>query len=193
MYNLLSIDLDWLKTGNQLRSLNKLFFDKVKNTKKIIFGNHHHIILNDLKNVKDINLYNIDDHHDILSESWQVVDIQNNISTHGCWVGNLLQHNRIKKYHWIKNYNSVPSRAGFYDEELLVKNNVNYIVTETLDELQSIEFDHIFICKSIEYTFKEYAGLYDTYLNFCQSFYKDITFERTLYTDMPNARIKFGD
>src|SRR6056300_819658 len=123
MYNLLSIDLDWLKTGNQLKELNKLFFDKVKSVKKIIFGNHHHIILEDLKNLKDIHLYNIDDHHDIASEPWHVNDIKNNISTHGCWVGNLVEQNRIKKYHWIKNFNSVPSRPGFYDEELLLRNN----------------------------------------------------------------------
>jgi len=189
MYNLLSIDLDWLQSGYHLKELNKLFFDKVKYTKKIIFGNHHHIILEDLKQIKNINLYNIDHHHDIVYKDWQVNDIKINRSSHGCWIGNLLEQNRVKKYHWFKNFNSVPVQESYYSEELLLRNSVEFFTFENLYELEFINFDHIFVCKSAEYTYKEFVGTYDVYLDFCKSFFDNITFERKLKIDVPNARM----
>ena len=48
MYNVLTIDLDWLQSHFHLKKLNELFFDKVRNAKKIVFSKHHHMIVKEL-------------------------------------------------------------------------------------------------------------------------------------------------
>ena len=65
MYNVLTIDLDWLQSHFHLKKLNELFYDKVKNAKKIVFSKHHHMIVKELINQNNIVLHNIDHHHDI--------------------------------------------------------------------------------------------------------------------------------
>ena len=95
-YNVLSIDLDWCQSHFHLKQLNRLFYSKIDKAKKIVFGRHHHQIMFDLMNRENIVLHNIDHHHDVQYEDFQIPDIvDNGISTHGCWVGNLIHLGKI--------------------------------------------------------------------------------------------------
>ena len=77
-YNVLSIDLDWCQSHFHLKQLNRLFYSKIDKAKKIVFGRHHHQIMFDLMNRENIVLHNIDHHHDVQYEDFQIPDIVDN-------------------------------------------------------------------------------------------------------------------
>ena len=57
---ILSIDVDWIQSGLHVEQLNKVFFNAVKDVKKIVFADHHHLITTELQDYNDIILHNID-------------------------------------------------------------------------------------------------------------------------------------
>jgi CRISPR/Cas system-associated endoribonuclease Cas2 len=192
LYNLLSIDLDWIQSSHHVKELNKLFFNKIKYAKKIIFANHHHSILFGLENIEKINLYNIDHHHDICYSSWQKNDIENKIASHGCWVGNLLEEGKIIKYHWFKNFNSDPIKDTDDSEKLILKNKIEFLQDEYLEGLQNINFEHIFVCKSVEYISNDFKQIFEVYKDVCNYFFPEKFYENKFNIDVPNAGIFFN-
>ena len=187
MYNVLTIDLDWLQSHFHLKKLNELFYSKVKNAKKIVFSKHHHMIVKELINHNNIVLHNIDHHHDICYKDWQVSDIKRGRVTHGCWVGNLIFERRLKKYYWYKNGNSDVLSVDNFGGNLMMDTDLPFYVEEELHEAEYISnYDLIFVCSSPEYMNEQYSIVYDMYKDMCKDLYKAKTKETRLTPDLPD-------
>ena len=104
--------------------------------------------------IGDINIFNIDHHHDIYySENQAVnVDTEDNYSV-GSWMWLLDKYSLISNYTWIRNHNSSP----YYG----MPTNCNYYEVDTLSYLLNVNFDYIFICKSPHWIPPEYHDLID--------------------------------
>ena len=193
MYNVLSIDIDWIGSYQHLEKLNRLFFSKVDSAKRILFGKHHHQILADLLDHDNINLHNIDHHHDICDKDWQVMNIKNGKATHGSWVGNLMYENKIKEYIWFNNLDSEPLLISHFGSELILQHNIKYIADDHLEISEEIEYDLIFVALSPEYLIdhfgpcKTWLGIYQTYFDYCDCLYNDKTSKLKLCPDLANA------
>lgn len=154
----LSIDLDWVKSSQQLELLNKIIFSGRIN--KFKFGHQHNSIYEYYKSKKDVVLYNVDDHHDMQT------NIMNTVSE--CtWVHHLILNNIVKEYHWIKNLSSIPFKGN--SKDILLK----HYVFQTYDDyefLLDIDFEEAFICLSPEYLDPQLNlyPLFKTYINYCE-------------------------
>ena len=154
----LSIDLDWIKTSQQLEFINKIIFSGKVN--KFKFGFQHNSIYEYYKSKKDIVLYNVDDHHDMQT------NVMNTVSE--CtWVHHLILNNIVKEYHWINNLSSIPFKGK--NKDILLK----HYIFQTYDDyefLLNIDFEEIFICLSPEYLDPQFNlySLYKTYINYCE-------------------------
>ena len=187
MYNVLTIDLDWLQSHFHLKKLNELFFDKIKTAKKIVFSKHHHMIVKELVNEKNIVLHNIDHHHDICYKDWQVADIKRGRVTHGCWVGNLLFERKLSKYYWYKNGDSKVLDVDNFGGNLMMDVDLPFYVKEELNEAEFIkDYDLIFVCSSPEYINNQYNIVYDMYKDVCKNQYMSKTKETRLTPDLPD-------
>jgi len=187
MYKVLTIDLDWLQSHFHLKKLNELFFDKIKDAKKIVFSKHHHMIIQELINENNIVLHNIDHHHDICYKDWQVSDIKRGRVTHGCWVGNLLFERKLSKYYWYKNGNSTVLDVDNFGGNLMMDIDLPYYVEEELHEAEYVNnYDLIFVCSSPEYMNEQYSIVYDMYKDMCNDLYKAKTKETRLTPDLPD-------
>jgi len=190
MFKVLTIDLDYIKSGIHLREVNELFFDKVKTSKKVVFGKHHHLIIRDLWDKNDIVLHNVDNHHDIYYIDWQRTDIQNNKSSHGCWVGNLLHSRKLKSYTWYKNIDSTPIKPNEYGAELLLSYPVEFNVNDdNLTEASYLEYDYLFVCDSPEYMVESFKTVYNIYRDYCKINHPEKFKEARITPDVANARI----
>lgn len=190
MYKVLTIDLDWLQSHFHLKKLNDLFFNKIKDAKKIVFSKHHHMVVSELINQNNIILHNIDHHHDICYKDWQVGDIKRGRVTHGCWVGNLLFERKLLKYYWYKNFNSNTLSIDNFGGNLMMDVDLPFYIEEELYEAEYVnDFDLIFVCSSPEYMIKEYSTVYDTYKDICNDKYKSKTKETRLTPDLPDYPI----
>jgi hypothetical protein len=189
-YNVLSIDIDWCQSHFHLNKLNRLFYDKIDKAKKIVFAKHHHQIIPEIANESNIILHNIDHHHDIQFEEWQIPQIQNGIATHGCWIGNLIQYGKIKKYYWYKNLDSSVDFTDFVSQSV-VNNKLAFSIEDELTEAEKIEsYDLIFVCHSPEYIRSEvWSALYRSYFDCCMALYNSKTTTNKLEIDMKNTPI----
>lgn len=169
---ILSIDVDWVQSGLHVDQLNKVFFTKVNEVSEIVFGDHHHLITENIKS-DNVILHNIDHHHDIVYKDDQVENIKNNIIKSPHWIGNLIHQKKIKEYHWYKNINSQFIRDGYFGEKLLLENDVEFKYYENLDNLINQKFDLLFVCKSPFYTPGEFQILHNTYLEYCRISHSD--------------------
>ena len=159
--------------------------------KKIVFAKHHHQIIPEVVNENNIILHNIDHHHDIQYEEWQIQDIENGKATHGAWIGNLIYLNRLKEYYW---YNNLDSNVNFtnYVSRFVVNTNLPFFIEEELSKAEEIEsYDLIFVCHSPDYLADnwQWGVLYQTYLASCKSLYNSKTTTQKLIPDMRNTPI----
>ncbi len=69
--NVLSIDVDWGISNLHQSLLTRFFYNKSSKVNNIVFANYHHSILEVLPVDTDINLYNVDHHHDVCYQEWQ--------------------------------------------------------------------------------------------------------------------------
>tara|TARA_R100000995_G_scaffold84700_1_gene64351 strand:+ start:461 stop:1009 length:549 start_codon:yes stop_codon:yes gene_type:complete len=155
----LSIDLDWIKTTQQLNFVNQIVFSN--KIQKFKFGHQHNSIYEYYKSKKDVVLYNVDHHHDMQVNSMNTV-------SECTWVHHLIVKNIVKEYHWVNNLSSIPFK-GENVNNILLK---NYLF-QTYDEyefLLNVDFEEVFICLSPEYLDPEYnlQPLYKTYINYCE-------------------------
>ena len=188
-FNVLSIDIDWCQSHFHLNKLNRLFYDKIGKAKKIVFAKHHHQIIPEVVNENNIILHNIDHHHDIQYEEWQIPDIENGKATHGCWVGNLMDFNKIKEYYW---YNNLDSNMNFTDyvSRFVVSTNLPFFIEEELSKAEEIEsYDLIFVCHSPDYVTSSWGVLYQSYFDCCKALYNSKTTTQKLIPDMRNTPI----
>ena len=189
-YNVLSIDIDWCQSHFHLDELNKLFYSKIGKAKKIVFAKHYHQIVPEIVNENNIILHNIDHHHDIQYEDWQIDDIQNGKVTHGCWIGNLIEYQKIKEYYWYNNLDSDLSFSNFVSL-FLVNNNLPFSIESELTKAKKVKvYDLIFVCHSPDYVTSHVWGvLYQTYFDCCKTLYNSKTTTNKLLTDIRNSPI----
>jgi hypothetical protein len=209
MYNVLSIDIDWIQSYHHLEKLNKVFFSNVNNAKKILFGKHHHQILLDLVDHNNIVIHNIDNHHDICDHDWQMPKIIDGYGYHGCWVGSLMYENKLKEYYWHNNLDSEPVILDHFGAELITERRVKYVVDDKLN-IPTMDYDLLFVCLSPEYLEEHgtsnnaaaktggnsysnrcttWIGIYQTYYDYCSLLYKSKTNRHHLCPDLPNTPI----
>lgn len=157
---LLEIDFD------NLSFLMNVFFKALNNSDKIIFATYHHTILKELEKCENLNIINIDHHHDIFySSSYGGVDFFNKYDTvdTGNWVWKLHSLGKIESYHWIKNENSSRYDDGL-SNGILPKNYKTYL-KDTLDyDILNKKYDLFFICLSPDYTAPQHWFYYDMML-----------------------------
>ena len=75
-FNVLSIDIDWCQSHFHIEQMNKVFYENMCTAKRIVFSHHHHQIVPEIIHEDNIVLHNIDHHHDIQYDDWQVNDIE---------------------------------------------------------------------------------------------------------------------
>ena len=189
-YNVLSIDIDWCQSHFHLNKLNRLFYDKIDKAKKIVFAKHHHQIIPHIIKENNIVLHNIDHHHDIQYEDWQVDFIGNHKATHGSWVGNLIALKKIKEYYWYNNLDSDTKFSSFVENILFNQQGVglHFTMESDLDKIQEIDsYDLMFVCSSPEYC--DWAPVYQSYLDCCKTLHGSKTTISKLIPDMRNTPI----
>lgn len=150
----------------KFEKVQKLLLDKAKNifNYNIYFGKEHDSILTFLcgdKAKKDCvyNVYNIDHHHDLYYHIKAREEIERfSFANLSDWVWYLYEFNKLNNYYWISNEES---QKPFFDIK-------DYKVLDTIydikdvSELENIDFDYIFVCKSEYYVPLKYHFLFDT-------------------------------
>lgn len=154
----LSIDLDWIKTAQQLKFVNQIVFNnKIKSFK---FGHQHNCIYEYYKSKEDIVLYNVDDHHDMQT------NYMNSVSE--CtWVHHLIVNDIVKEYHWIKNVSSEFFKG---EDTTILKKHYIFQMYDDYEFLLDMDFEEVYICLSPEYLqprFNLYS-LFKTYIDYCE-------------------------
>lgn len=159
MSNHLSIDLDWIKTKQQLDFINELIFETLK-IDQVNFCRQHHALFDFYKDMRFASLYNIDHHHDVIYEKeWKGVN-------EGNWIFPLLNSGAIKEYHWIKN---LDSKIQDFTPENLTKIDMVYRLYDEYDWIKNINFDSLSICFSPEFCEVNLQSLWETYKYFFKS------------------------
>lgn len=135
--------------------------DISKNIKSdnIFIGYNHDQIYDFIgKDVKNLQIYNIDHHHDIgYPCSNNEEDIKQSLEGLGCanWVHHINKSCELTEYIWVGNNNSIPPK-----DELITEYN-SFIYTTDLKTICKMSFDKIFICASWEWVPLKYRNLFD--------------------------------
>ena len=114
--DILSIDIDYCQSEQDLREVvclftrSLLYFRDLREAGQEIinfsFSQTHADIASVLKGYPKINVYNIDNHHDIYYDPVNLLEIEDGVVEENNWVGWLFRSQLIERYHWIKNSNS---------------------------------------------------------------------------------------
>lgn len=140
--------------------LTKWLFSQIQNLtfNDIYFIKNHHSIIPYITNYSNINLINIDHHHDIK------YDNNDNLNC-GNWVFYAYQNNIINNYTWINNKNSINPIC----KDWIPYNNIN-IQTFNLDQIQA---DKIIICLSPEWVPEQFHPLFLTWMDLCGIYFNN--------------------
>jgi hypothetical protein len=133
--NILSIDFDWIKTLKHQQELLTYLFKNINTNKDIVFSNDHINIYPLFKSgFNEINLVNIDDHHDYFYNHDELDD--------GNWLYHLSKIYKIN-YQWICNNDSEHIKEQSYR-----KNLKSYSYSNSLLDIKKLNFDVYFMCSS---------------------------------------------
>jgi|TARA_Y100000004_G_C8905622_1_gene408534 hypothetical protein len=152
-----------IDSANLLFSLD-VFSKAISRCNNVVFGSDHENILYLLENEKNIELINLDQHHDIAYGINQVTDIEKyGICWESCWVWWLYSRNKLTSYDWICNetsqdYNQTyfkTPKPGFTpqtEDRNLPPLNVPFrsFFKENY-EFSNFDFDLIFVSESKQY------------------------------------------
>ena len=114
----------------------------------VAFGYEHDSILFDLQEVDEqINILNIDQHHDIcyVNEQYNEV-IEYDIVSQADWVLWLVKNKNLASYTWVGNHNSTQLDNNVVQLDW----NYNSLLKESF-KLDSYKFDYIYVCASPQY------------------------------------------
>ena len=216
MYNILSIDLDYIAepyiqlyskiqneysvekqwgdvfndpalTGNNF-DINPenliyaldIFSRSLIKCKNVAFGITHDSILFELEDKDNLNIVNIDHHHDIMYPPGHMLDLKYDLVYEGSWIEYLHRKSKIKKYVWIRNKNSWPLQSDKCPTTLKWK---SYLKNEYQFEIIP---DLIFVCLSPAYIPKFHWFYFKIFMNLYKTSYDDeLRFYKTPYKNNP--------
>ena len=189
--NILSIDTDWAISNLHQQHLASLFYSKVDNAKSIVFANYHHMIVSELQDINNINLYNVDHHHDVCynENQYRMITETNNVNE-GSWVGGLLYLNKLDSLTWVRNIESESILTDEPSAHFIRKSNSQFSVDYSIERLYNIDYDMIFVCRSDDCIEASYRGLYDIMRLSCVQLYSKKTKQLACHQDIPGTKIK---
>lgn len=176
---ILSVDIDWIKSYNQVNLLFEFVTKKLEKCEQIIFIDCHHNILNYLSK-EDKFIINVDHHHDIFQP--QVKEDSRYIHI-GNWVKELIDNNNLDSYFWINNPNSFLEDSNL-DPVRAIK---SFKILDNLNDINKFNYKKIVICRSFDY-FTEmeknqgFANIFNLFQILALSLYK----EKTIIDNQPN-------
>lgn len=172
MYNSPLISRDFkVDCDNLLYSID-VFSRAIEQCQNVVVGIDHESILYELDSIDDeIDLVNIDQHHDIAYDKDQIYKIEkHNIVSEGAWIWYLYIRNRISSYKWICTETSVPYNRKFVSSPPKPGVTVDteskhlpeigfpfvYGTKDKIGELTDLEFDLIYVAESPHYVYPDH-------------------------------------
>lgn len=135
----------------------------LNNTDNLYIAFNHKKIIDFLENEESFSIINIDHHHDLGYEPLDEI-VEETLKKPNCgnWAKYLFDVNKLNKYIWIKNINSIenykdsiqqnPEKYQFATKDLQD--------SDTKEMLLNIKFDKIFLCLSPEWVPPYYRDLF---------------------------------
>lgn len=156
----------------------QLLEKNIKKDSKIYIAFNHKMIIDFLEDDNNLNIVNIDHHHDLgYDEKDDTKEGTLNSPNCGNWAKYLFDSNKMKNYVWIKNVNSVGIVREKINEQMTKYEILEKNFCEFYDKILSLNFDKIFICLSPEwvppYYHTLFYGLLD-WLNFKFNYHLEI-------------------
>jgi hypothetical protein len=128
--------------------INYIFNKSIINSKKIVFGLYHDAIMHELIGKDDLDIINIDLHHDIYYSNSQKSSRYSNAITESNWVWYLYNKNLLKMYTWINQPVSEMPSGDFYTDENELKRS---FCKRDDFKFDNYDFDLVFVCLSPQY------------------------------------------
>ena len=156
-----------------------IFSRSLAKCKNVAFGITHDSILFELEDKDNLNIVNIDHHHDIMSPPHHIEDLGYDIVYEGSWIEYLHRKSKMEKYVWIRNENSFhlhincPTSLEWS----------TYLKTEYQYEMIP---DLIYVCLSPAYIPKFHWFYFKIFMNLYKAFYDgELRFYKTPYKNNP--------
>jgi hypothetical protein len=155
-----------------------IFSRSLVHCKNVAFGITHDSILYELENENNLNIVNIDHHHDIMYPPSRL-ELNYDLVSEGIWIEWLHKKSKMEKYVWIRNENSWPLQK----ECPTTMEWSSYLKTEYQYEMIP---DLIFVCLSPAYIPKFHWFYFKIFMNLYKAFYDDVPrFYKTPYKNNP--------
>jgi hypothetical protein len=141
-----------------------IFSRSLAKCKNVAFGITHDSILFELEDKDNLNIVNIDHHHDIMSHPSHLPDLKYDIVYEGDWIEYLHKKSKMEKYVWIRNENSYHLHINCpttLDWSTYLKTEYQYEVVPDL----------IFVCLSPAYIPKFHWFYFKIFMNLYKAFY----------------------
>ena len=156
-----------------------IFSRSLAKCKNVAFGITHDSILFELEDKDNLNIVNIDHHHDIMYPPEHLADLKYDIVYEGDWIEYLHKKSKMEKYVWIRNENSFhlhincPTSLEWS----------TYLKTEYQYEMIP---DLTYVCLSPAYIPKFHWFYFKIFMNLYKAFYDDeLRFYKTPYKTNP--------
>ena len=143
---------------------------RLQDKKNVMFALNHDAILFELASKKHENaefeIYNIDHHHDIYYNENARLDVDKyNATTLANWVWYLDKHNKLNRYYWIHNPNSL-----FPDKNIKSKGKMDGYLRDKLQQIYEVkEWDYIFVCNSPHWLPRDYDVFFEMLIDIYQN------------------------
>jgi len=132
---ILSIDVDYCRDSQDLLKIYNLFCSNLYRLSedKVMCADYHIDILDLIKNIKGpLEVFNIDDHHDIYYDEHQIPVLRNSIADSSDWVAWLFIHRQVENYTWIGRELSEQFSQGMLEKiEEMYDKGPNYDVIDS--------------------------------------------------------------
>jgi len=168
-----------------------IFSRALAKCKNVVFGITHDTILFELQDENNLNIVNIDHHHDIMYDSYHDDrDLQFDIVREGTWVEYLHRQGRLQKYVWIKNKNSMVNSSSSLTFSSYLKNEYQF---EMIPDLIYVCLSPTYIPKFHWFYFKIFINLYKALYEGEVKFYPRPHIKSTLSNPMKGHEDFFQD
>lgn len=153
----------------------EVFTKAIASSNKVLFSYYHDCILSEIKDINNLEITNVDMHHDIFYTEDHVYAVEKLKTCDECnWVWYLNILNRLKSYTWIRDKNS------FFPNDQFLRLEVPFYYKFTTKEEYKIEdynFDLVFVCLSPQYIVPQHWHYFDI----LKVVYKSITGEDPIF------------